>query len=71
VVGVQPHDSAYVGDSLHDMHAAREAKMKEIGAGYGFAGSQYLQDHGPDHLLLCISELKDLSRDIFSAKAFA
>lgn len=71
IMNVEGQDAAYVGDSLHDMHAARGAKMKEIGAGYGFAGTKYLESHGPDHILNCISELRDVSKNIFRAKSFS
>lgn len=71
IMSIEGRDAAYVGDSLHDMHAARGAKMKEIGAGYGFAGAKYLESHGPDHVLNCISELRAISKNIFSAKSFS
>ncbi|MBN8555094.1 MAG: HAD family hydrolase [Deltaproteobacteria bacterium] len=49
--------SAYIGDSVHDMAAAKAAGMRSVGAAYGFSGSEELKAISPDHL---IHEFKDL-----------
>lgn len=57
--------SVYMGDSLHDMHAARAAGSIGVGAAYGFAGDQALRDFGPDHLVYDIRELMDKHESLF------
>lgn len=56
--------SAYVGDSLHDMHAAQSGGMKRIGAAYGFAGPEPLHKHGPDWMLYDIRELLNIQSEL-------
>ncbi|PIR23164.1 MAG: hypothetical protein COV44_04180 [Deltaproteobacteria bacterium CG11_big_fil_rev_8_21_14_0_20_45_16] len=56
--------SAYVGDSIHDMHAAASMGMRRIGAAYGFAGDSQLIDHGPDWLIYDFRDLTGISYEI-------
>lgn len=65
-LGAKPAQAAYIGDSVHDMQAARSAGMREIGAGYGFAGPELLKGHKPHYLLNCISELVELGPELSS-----
>jgi phosphoglycolate phosphatase len=44
-VGVEPGACAMVGDSLHDLHAARAAGMVGIGVLTGVAGREVLEPH--------------------------
>lgn len=52
--------AAYVGDSAHDMEAAKAAGMKAIGAAYGFAGADHLKAADPHHMLEAVRELSSL-----------
>lgn len=63
----QTSESAvYIGDSLHDIHAARAAGMRAIGAAYGFAGDQHLRNSEPDWMIYRFSELVPLSDEILN-----
>lgn len=59
--------AAYIGDSVHDMQAAKAASMIPIGAGYGFAGAAALKDLELPYLLDCISDLVSVSRAYVNA----
>ncbi len=50
-LGVAPRDAAFVGDMEVDMHAARAADVRAIGAGWGFAGAEPLTRAGADLVL--------------------
>ncbi|GHB21172.1 phosphatase [Pseudovibrio japonicus] len=57
--GIEPHDIAMVGDSLHDMHAAKNAGMLRVAVTTGAQTAEELQDHC-DHLLDSLTELVNL-----------
>ncbi len=57
-VGLDPADCAMVGDSLHDLHAARAAGMAAVGVLTGLAGRDTL-DPAADVVLSSIAELPD------------
>lgn len=57
-------EAVYVGDSLHDMHAAEASGMKSMGAAYGFAGDQALRNHGPDWLIYDIRDFLKIREDV-------
>ncbi|MFI6154082.1 HAD family hydrolase [Kitasatospora sp. NPDC051170] len=50
-LGVAPRDAAFVGDMEVDIHAARAADVRAIGAGWGFAGPEPLTRAGTDIVL--------------------
>lgn len=58
---VSPHETAYVGDSVHDMQAAVAAGMRAVGAGWGPFPKVDLQRAGADPLLDHPKELADLT----------
>ncbi|MDQ0470733.1 HAD family hydrolase [Labrys wisconsinensis] len=59
--GVAPGETALVGDTLHDLHAARAAGATAIGVLSGFAGEAELAEHA-DHVLPDIMALPALLR---------
>lgn len=67
VLKLSPNYAAYMGDSVHDMKAARTAGLHEIGAGYGFAGSQALIEHGPHWILDRFDKLLFIKDEILGA----
>jgi len=56
LVGVEPHEVALVGDSIHDLHAARAAGALAIGVLSGPAGREELEPHA-DHIIADIGAL--------------
>jgi phosphoglycolate phosphatase len=63
--GVAPSEAALVGDTLHDLHAARAAGVTAIGVLSGFAGAAELGEHA-DHVLPDIMALPALLRRLRS-----
>jgi phosphoglycolate phosphatase len=61
--GYQPHETALIGDTLHDMHAARAAGVMGIGVESGFLTAQDLAPHAA-HVIRDISYLPDLLKVI-------
>jgi len=62
VLNKRPDRSFYVGDSVHDVVAARAGGLKSLGAGYGFSGVNGFKESRPDWMLrspLDILGLKD------------
>lgn len=59
--GVDPAETALVGDSLHDLHAARAAGAVAIAVLSGLAGEDELAAHA-DHVVTDIMALPDLFR---------
>lgn len=57
--GIEPHHIAMVGDSLHDMHAAKNAGMLRVAVTTGALTAEELEDHC-DHLLGSLTELVNL-----------
>ena len=57
-MGLNPRDCAMVGDSLHDLHAARAAGMIAIGVLTGMADEATL-DQAADVVLTSIADLPD------------
>jgi phosphoglycolate phosphatase len=57
-VGLRPADCAMVGDSLHDLHAARAAGMVAVGVLTGMADAATL-DQAADVVLASIADLPD------------
>lgn len=56
--------SAYMGDSVHDMHAAEAAGMWRLGAGYGFAGHEQLQAVDPHWMLKSFGDFRHIREDL-------
>lgn len=50
--------AAYIGDSAHDIEAAKAAGMKSVGAAYGFGGRDHLSVAEPHHIIDRIQELE-------------
>lgn len=59
-VGVQGHQALMVGDSIHDMHMARNAGVVGIGVTYGVHSAQRLADAAPYAVIDDITALQDL-----------
>jgi phosphoglycolate phosphatase len=59
LIGVTPREVALVGDSIHDLHAARAAGALAIGVLSGPAGREELEPHA-DHLIADIGALPAL-----------
>lgn len=53
----ESHESLYVGDSPHDMHAAHAASMMAVGAAYGFVGKEILEQGKPHAWLHSFEDL--------------
>ncbi|HSB08448.1 MAG TPA: HAD-IA family hydrolase [Blastocatellia bacterium] len=56
-LGTQPAEAVYVGDSRHDMRAARAAGVQTIAALWGPAPRAELEDERPDFLAESITDL--------------
>jgi phosphoglycolate phosphatase len=61
--GYQPEETALIGDTLHDMHAARAAGVMGIGVESGFLSVVELGPHA-DHVISDISYLPELLKAI-------
>lgn len=59
-MGVTPERCAYVGDSPHDMSAARAAGCLAIAALWGVGSRERLLEPGPDYAVASMAELRDL-----------
>ena len=59
-LGARAAQTLYVGDSLHDMKAGREAGAKVAAALWGPFAKEPLQQYRPDYLLRSISDLLEL-----------
>ncbi len=59
-LGVEPSVCGYVGDSVHDMVAARAAGTRAIGAGWGPFEHADLRAAGAEHLALKPEDLVDM-----------
>ena len=59
LIGVEPREVALVGDSIHDLHAARAAGALAIGVLSGPAGREELAPHA-DHIIADIGALPAL-----------
>lgn len=55
VLGVDPRECAYIGDSPHDMTAASRAQMLAIGAEWGVATRERLLEAGADVLAMSMA----------------
>lgn len=58
-LGAKPETSWMVGDSRHDMAAARAAGMKAIAVPYGYNHGESVEQAGPDLLVPTIEALAD------------
>jgi len=63
-IGKTAERSAYVGDSIHDMDAARAGGLRRIGAAYGFAGEKPLRTRDPDWMIYHFSDLASLQPEL-------
>ncbi|MFI5759704.1 HAD family hydrolase [Streptomyces sp. NPDC051563] len=57
---VAPKDAVFVGDTDIDIHAARAAGIRAVGAGWGFAGPDALTRAGADLVLPHAAALADV-----------
>ena len=60
-LGVQPAETAYVGDSATDMQVARAAGAFPIGVTWGYRPAVELQEAGAQRLVTTPSELLQVS----------
>lgn len=56
--GLAPHEIALVGDSLHDMHAGRNAGVRRVAVTTGTVGADVLAPHA-DHVFGGLDDLLD------------
>lgn len=61
--GFQPEETALIGDTLHDMHAARAAGVVGIGVESGFMLADQLGPYA-DHVISDISQLRQLLKEM-------
>lgn len=60
ILGLQPAECAYVGDSGIDMQFAKNTGMLAIGVTWGFRSVAELQENGADHLVAQPGELLEI-----------
>ena len=56
-LGVKPRDCVYVGDDLRDIEAARAARMRSVGVGWGYTGSAPIAQWNADYLAPTVADL--------------
>lgn len=54
----EPLSTVFVGDSVHDLHAGREAGVRTAAVLWGPFGREYLSEARPDHWLERPDDLK-------------
>lgn len=59
-MAVAPAASLMVGDSIHDVHAARAAGMPVVGVSYGYNHGRPIAEANPDAVVDRIAELMDM-----------
>jgi 2-phosphoglycolate phosphatase len=59
-IGVKPRDCVYVGDDLRDIVAAKAARMRSIGVGWGYTGSTPIIEWNADIVVATVVELTAL-----------
>lgn len=59
-LNLKPSEIAYVGDTTHDIHAAKRAGMHAIAITRGYQGEDQLRKDEPDFVIDSLSELKDI-----------
>ncbi len=66
-LGRGPGTAVYIGDSPHDMQAARNAAMMSAGAIYGFSNFEELAEHSPHWILDSFEDLLKFRPQFLSA----
>lgn len=64
ILGVNPQECAFVGDSGMDMAAAKNSGCLAVGVLWGFRESQELQENGADYLLEKTLDIPELIRKL-------
>ena len=57
LLGLEPHEAVFVGDSPHDLEAGRAAGVVTVAALWGAFDRETLAAATPDHLIECMSDL--------------
>lgn len=57
---VKPENTLMVGDSTHDIHAGKNAKVHTCAVTYGYRSQEILKKESPDFMINNISELLDI-----------
>ncbi|TVQ80723.1 MAG: HAD family hydrolase [Bradymonadales bacterium] len=57
ILSREPKRSVYIGDSVHDIEAARAGGLKAVAAVYGFGGKEHFRSATPDWMLSRPDEL--------------
>ena len=60
-VGARPEETVLIGDSVMDVQTARHAGIMSVCVSHGLADRQELIDAAPDVIVVCFSELLQLS----------
>ncbi len=61
-MGVKPEDAIFIGDSIYDMRAGRDAGVRRCAVTWGAASKQYLLAEAPD--IICDNQI-DLRRLLY------
>ncbi len=59
LTGSDPDKTLVVGDSVHDINMAKNAKVDSIGVTTGASSSQVLIDLNPIAVIDCLTQLKE------------
>ena len=59
-LGVRPEDAYYIGDSVFDIMAAKQAGVKVVSVATGNYAAERLRNEGADFVIDSLSELKEL-----------
>ena len=62
--GIAPTDSIYLGDSIHDMAAAKSAGMTGIGVSTGVHSKEQLEEAGASHVFENLFEVKSFLENL-------
>lgn len=59
-LNIKPENALMIGDSTHDIHAAKNANIKSCAVTYGYRSKEILTKEKPDYMINSISEVLKL-----------
>lgn len=59
-LNIKPENALMIGDSTHDIHAAKNANIKSCAVTYGYRSKEILAKEKPDYIINSISEILDV-----------